>query len=187
MNDINKFKVVLSGRIVCADGDSIAEMPYIYSRILNEQSLENIYVSRQDFQTDEVQYHNTKFPLEKICSKNRVRELSTEWDIPERFKSLDVVDYIKQHLKREFSDNTFTDDDKQARIDRVTEEFKFWKKRNLLDMLRTLIYIVNTFEENDIVWGTGRGSSCASYILYLIGLHQVDSVLYEIDIGEFFR
>jgi len=46
---------------------------------------------------------------------------------------------------------------------------------------------VNIFEENKVVWGTGRGSSCASYILYLIGIHQVDSVKYDLDLGEFFR
>ena len=66
-------------------------------------------------------------------------------------------------------------------------ELRIWRKRKLNDMLRTLIFIVNTFEDNNVIWGTGRGSSCASYVLYLIGLHQVDSVLYNIDIGEFFR
>jgi DNA polymerase III alpha subunit len=41
--------------------------------------------------------------------------------------------------------------------------------------------------ENDIVWGVGRGSSVASYTLYLIGVHKIDSIKYELDINEFLK
>jgi DNA polymerase III alpha subunit len=113
--------------------------------------------------------------------------LSLEWIIPKKFKELDVSHFLKEMLKTEFKDSNLDDQEKKQRVLRVKMEIRIWKKRNLVDLLRTLIFIVNTFEENKIIWGTGRGSSCASYILYLIGLHQVDSVLYELDIGDFFR
>jgi DNA polymerase III alpha subunit len=40
---------------------------------------------------------------------------------------------------------------------------------------------------NNIVWGVGRGSSVASYVLYLLGVHKVDSIKYGLDIREFLK
>jgi DNA polymerase III alpha subunit len=41
--------------------------------------------------------------------------------------------------------------------------------------------------EKDIVWGVGRGSSVASYVLYLIGVHKIDSLFFDLDIEDFLR
>ena len=30
--------------------------------------------------------------------------------------------------------------------------------------------------ENNIVWGVGRGSPVASYVLFLIGVHRINSI-----------
>ena len=40
---------------------------------------------------------------------------------------------------------------------------------------------------NSIVWGVGRGSSVASYVLFLLGVHKIDSVKYNLDWREFLR
>ena len=55
------------------------------------------------------------------------------------------------------------------------------------DFIIITFYLVDTFSENDVVWGVGRGSSVASYCLYLIGLHKIDSIKYELDIKEFLK
>jgi DNA polymerase III alpha subunit len=57
----------------------------------------------------------------------------------------------------------------------------------MFDLLRFLVYIVDVMREQDIVWGVGRGSSVASYVLYLIGVHKIDSLYYDLDIAEFLR
>jgi DNA polymerase III alpha subunit len=41
--------------------------------------------------------------------------------------------------------------------------------------------------KENIVWGVGRGSSVASYVLYLIGVHKIDSLYYNLDVEEFLR
>jgi DNA polymerase III alpha subunit len=41
--------------------------------------------------------------------------------------------------------------------------------------------------DNNIVWGVGRGSSVSSYVLYLLGVHRVNSLYYDLDIHEFLR
>ena len=57
----------------------------------------------------------------------------------------------------------------------------------MLDVLKSMKYIVDTLRENGIIWGVGRGSSVASYVLFLIGVHKIDSVKYNIPIEEFFK
>jgi DNA polymerase III alpha subunit len=41
--------------------------------------------------------------------------------------------------------------------------------------------------QNNVVWGVGRGSSVASYVLYLLGVHKIDSLKYNLDIHEFLK
>jgi DNA polymerase III alpha subunit len=50
-----------------------------------------------------------------------------------------------------------------------------------------MCYLVDFMRENKIVWGVGRGSSVASYVLYLIGVHKIDSIQYDLDWTEFLR
>jgi len=47
--------------------------------------------------------------------------------------------------------------------------------------------MVDTFRKNNVVWGVGRGSSVSSYVLYLLGVHRVDSIKYKLNINEFLR
>ena len=71
--------------------------------------------------------------------------------------------------------------------DRVSEELEEFIKHGMMDLLFWLKYFVDTCLEHDIVWGVGRGSSVASYVLYLIGVHQIDSIKYNLDWREFLR
>ena len=41
--------------------------------------------------------------------------------------------------------------------------------------------------DKNVLWGVGRGSSVASYALFLIGVHKIDSVKYDLDWREFLR
>jgi DNA polymerase III alpha subunit len=38
-----------------------------------------------------------------------------------------------------------------------------------------------------IIWGVGRGSSVASYVLYKLGVHRINSLYYNLDATEFLR
>jgi DNA polymerase III alpha subunit len=70
---------------------------------------------------------------------------------------------------------------------RLIEELQEFRKRNMLDLLRWLKYFVDTAKQRNIIWGVGRGSSVASYVLYLIGVHKIDSIKYKLDWKEFLR
>lgn len=179
--------VKLKNRVLCYDGDSVADLSFIYDHFLNGGRAKNLYVSKPDYESDEVQTYNKKFINDQLKYKTNFKETSTDWNLPKKYKNLDVENFIWNKLKDEVDKKNFTEDEYKERVTRIKMELRIWKKRDLLDMLRFLTYMVKVFEENKIIWGTGRGSSCASYVLYLIGLHQVDSVKYKLDLGEFFR
>lgn len=71
--------------------------------------------------------------------------------------------------------------------DRVSLELELFIKHGIYDVLHVMKYIVDTLRENNIVWGVGRGSSVASYVLFLIGVHKIDSIKYKLPIEEFFK
>jgi hypothetical protein len=75
----------------------------------------------------------------------------------------------------------------QEQTNRVSEELELFIQHGMLDLLFYLKYLVDTMRSNNIVWGVGRGSSVASYILYLLGVHKVDSIKYGLDIREFLK
>ena len=102
----------------------------------------------------------------------------SEWFMPDEYKDINVYEYVlgkaetpcPQHIQ-----------------DRIWEELDEFKKRGMHDLLRYMIYLVDFMRENNIVWGVGRGSSVASYVLYLIGVHRINSIQYDLDWREFLR
>lgn len=72
-------------------------------------------------------------------------------------------------------------------IERVNMEMDLFEPRGWLPLLRMLFYLVDDFRKRGIIWGVGRGSSVASYCLFLIGIHRIDSIAYDLSIGEFLR
>lgn len=71
--------------------------------------------------------------------------------------------------------------------DRVTKELELFIQHGMFDLLFYLKYLVDTMRANNVVWGVGRGSSVASFVLYLIGVHKIDSIKYNLDIHEFLK
>jgi DNA polymerase III alpha subunit len=75
----------------------------------------------------------------------------------------------------------------QEEEERVSLELELFIQHGMFELLVYLKYLVDTMRENNIVWGVGRGSSVASYVLYLLGVHKVDSIKYELNIHEFLK
>ena len=101
--------------------------------------------------------------------------LQSEWFMPEQYKNMDIYSYLEQRCPDHHT------------LDRLDMEFIEYKDRGMLDLLCYMVYLVDFMRENNIVWGVGRGSSVASYILYLIGVHKVNSIQYGLDFHEFMR
>jgi DNA polymerase III alpha subunit len=93
----------------------------------------------------------------------------------EKYSDLDIETYLL---------NKCNTDQEQKR---VKEELELYKKFNLINLLRHLKYLKDIADENNIVWGVGRGSSCASYCLFLLKIHRVNSIEFDLDINDFLR
>ena len=100
----------------------------------------------------------------------------SEWFMPDEYKELDVVAHLYNLCKGD-----------DERFHRVNEELAEFERRGMFDLLRYMIYLVDFMRKNNIVWGVGRGSSVASYVLYLIGVHKIDSIQFGLDWREFLR
>jgi hypothetical protein len=72
-------------------------------------------------------------------------------------------------------------------LQRVGQELLLFQERDAFDLLRYMKYLVDTLRKNNIVWGVGRGSSVASYVLFLLGVHKINSIYYNLDIEEFLK
>jgi hypothetical protein len=97
------------------------------------------------------------------------------WHMPDEYKHMDIAEYILSLC------------DSDARLQRCGQELLLFQERNLFDLLRYLKYLVDTLRANNMIWGVGRGSSVASYVLYLLGVHRIDSMFYDLDAREFLR
>ena len=97
------------------------------------------------------------------------------WHMPDEYKALDIAQHILDLCTT------------QAELQRVGEELLLFQERDLFNLLRYLKYFVDTMRKNGVVWGLGRGSSVASYVLYLLGVHKVDSLYYDLPIEEFLK
>lgn len=69
-------------------------------------------------------------------------------------------------------------------FDRIEIELDFFIRTNNINFLYGIIELINKFRKDGTVWGVGRGSACASYILYLLGVHDVDCIRYKIPFSE---
>lgn len=98
------------------------------------------------------------------------------WNMPEEYRRLD----IRQHIESNYTLSNM-------QLARVSLELDEFEKRNLTDLLRFLVYFIDTIRKNNIVYGVGRGSSIASYVLYLLKVHRIDSIKYNLDIKEFLK
>ena len=97
-----------------------------------------------------------------------------KWYIPREYEQMDIEDFLMTVCPQE-------------NHDRLLKELTLYRQQNMMPVLKTMKYIVDTLRKNNVVWGVGRGSSVASYVLFLLGVHRIDSVKYNLPIEEFFK
>ena len=106
--------------------------------------------------------------------------LSEDWHMPADYKSLDIQNYCYERLQKlNLSDEIY--------IKTLEEELAEFKKRNMTNVLKFMIYLMQVIKEKDIVTGAGRGSSVSSLVLFLIGVHYIDPIKYSLSYKEFLR
>jgi DNA polymerase III alpha subunit len=165
------------GRVLVTSGD-------MFDLIYNGYSPETMTIVPDD-RIDEYNqwckaFQKTDFLINPAASPSHTPEeeharRSMEWFIPDAYHDIDMRKLLLGRCVRD------------VERDRVNMEMDLFEARALLPLLKLMVFLVDHFRENAIVWGVGRGSSCASYCLFLIGVHKVDALTYDLDIKEFLK
>ena len=108
--------------------------------------------------------------LEEFDNNNQ-----SDWQMPIEYYEMDIAKWILEQCKNE------------EELQRAGDELLKFQDRNMFSLLKYLKYLVDTMRKNNIVWGVGRGSSVASFVLFLIGVHRINSVYYQLSVDEFLK
>jgi DNA polymerase III alpha subunit len=103
------------------------------------------------------------------------QQRQANWLMPSEYTNLDIAEHVL---------GLCTTPDQ---LQRAGQELLMFQEHNLFNLLRYMKYLVDTMTSHDVIWGVGRGSSVSSYVLYLLGVHKIDSMFYDLDPGEFLR
>jgi DNA polymerase III alpha subunit len=103
------------------------------------------------------------------------KKLQDIWFMPDEYKNMDIAKYVLDQCK--------TDEELQ----RAGQELMLYQERDMFILLKYMKYLVDTMRENNIIWGVGRGSSVASFVLYLINIHRINSLHWDLQIEEFLK
>jgi DNA polymerase III alpha subunit len=104
-----------------------------------------------------------------------IQENVSDWHLPDEYMQFDLENYLLSKC---------TD---PVQIKRVQMELVEFDKRDMIGVLKWMKYFVDTLRKNNQIWGVGRGSSCSSYVLFLLNVHRIDSIKYDLDIKEFLK
>ena len=164
----------------------------MYGRqLLDESDLCEIYLSNPDkvisnaLITTDIQFDAnlslinlpkfTKYVEETLSLEDFDTKSQDNWYMPDDYQTFDIAKFVLDYCK--------TDEELQ----RVGDELIKFQERSMFPLLRYCKYLVDTMRKHNVVWGVGRGSSVASYVLYLIGIHRINSLHYDISIDEFLK
>jgi DNA polymerase III alpha subunit len=117
-----------------------------------------------------IQYIDPKLSIENFDNNNQ-----SNWYMPKEYIELDIAKFVLDQCTSE------------AELQRAGEELIMFQERNMFVLLQYLKYLVDTMRKHNIVWGVGRGSSVASFVLFLLGVHRINSLYYDLSIDEFIK
>lgn len=159
--------------------------------VYTEKDLCDIYLTNPDIElktvlnsdsiqfSDELMLTNLPTLINHVISDETIEKfdarLQSNWYIPEAYKTFDIAQFVLEQCTTE------------AELQRAGEELLLYQERDMFILLRYLKYLVDTMRQNKVIWGVGRGSSVSSFVLYLIGIHRINSLYYDLDISEFLK
>jgi len=144
-----------------------------------EVKLRRAFVEHSIAIDTELELNNTPELLEYQRPTVSIEEFDSQqqnnWHMPQQYRNMDIAQWVLDQCQ--------TDSERQ----RVGMELLLYQDRNMFSLLQYLKYLVDTMRKHGVIWGVGRGSSVSSYVLFLIGVHKIDSMYYDLDVREFLR
>jgi DNA polymerase III alpha subunit len=174
----------LNDRVLRFDGVSIVEADQVEALLLRGAKPTELRIVAS---TDEIDQFNRQAGIadQLVEFDDEPVGFNYAWKLPPEYLSLDVDLYVSVVFGERLPSLQYDSAQTEAAINRVALELSKFQERGLYDLLRVIIHVLDRFKSSGTVWGVGRGSSCASYILFLLGLHVVDPIRFNVDLDEF--
>ena len=115
-------------------------------------------------------YDDPKLSIQDFDDNNQ-----NNWLIPKEYLDMDIAKYVLDRCSNE------------AELQRAGDELLKFQERDMFILLKYLKYLVDTMRKHNIVWGVGRGSSVARFVLFLLEVHRINSLYYDLSIDEFLK
>ncbi len=145
----------------------------------SNNTLKNVFVDKPISFDSTLELENIpkliQYQTSELSIKDFDEQQQSVWYMPENYKNLDIAKFILDQCSNE------------AELQRAGEELIKFQERDMFMLLRYLKYLVDTMRQHNIVWGVGRGSSVASFVLFLLGVHRINSLHYDLSIDEFLK
>lgn len=177
--------IELNDRIVTDEGEVVAKHSLLVKRALSGEVFTELRaMAHPDIKQYNKSSDNTAsieiWEDSGIDSGKGPKPETFEWTIPKKYLTLDIAELCIEALEEK---NLNSD----VYIDRLSWELMQMEAKDMHQFVRCLLYVIHRFKEDGVLWGVGRGSSCASLIMYLLGINKVDPVRYNIPAEEFFK
>lgn len=185
MSSLQQLKSELTDRNLRFDGVSEIEPDQLARFLLLGVPPSKLRVSGEDADVEEF---NTQVSTadQLLTVRQEPVTLDMGWQLPEEYQALDLQEYMAKKFEANCPAG-YTPEMVERAIDRIADELHEVEARGMVQFMQTVIYVIDQLRANDVLWGVGRGSSCASYLLFLIGLHVVDCVAMDVDFEEFYH
>ena len=170
----------LDNRIILDDGTVVCNDRSIIEILYQDKSIDNLCAE----ESTDVKLYNAAnslldgsyTPIDTVIdNKYGEQQWDQYWLTPKEYLLIDLNEY--------FLNKCNTDIER----DRVKLELELFESHDMISVARHLIYLVDHWRSNNIVWGVGRGSSVSSFLLYLIGINRINPLGYDLDISEFLK
>jgi DNA polymerase III alpha subunit len=168
------MKIDPYGQIILDDAD-LLNLYYTNPDI----KLKNVLVDKLIKFDDDLELENIpnliEYKLLNISKQQFDEQAQNNWFMPKEYLDMDIAQWVLEQCKND------------SELQRAGQELLLYQERNMFTLLKYLKYLVDTMRKNNIVWGVGRGSSVSSFVLYLIGIHRINSLYWDIPIEEFLK
>lgn len=182
---MKELNTQLENRKLRFDGVSIVSPEQVAEMLLLGAKPHQLRVTHLD---EDIEAFNDNVPDDPISvDVGEPVKLDFSWKLPEPYLSMDLRATIVARAVDRLLQLNYPDDVQLAASERIQAEFEEIERRGMVEFMKTIIYVLDVFREKGVIWGVGRGSSCASYILFILGLHSVDCIKYNVLMGEFFH
>lgn len=172
----------LKNRFIDDIGRVVMTVDGLTNLIMSQKPIDGLLAEECD---DTINYNKLRKNALVLYTEEKANETPEEYDsiATASWKTPEDYQISDEELITWLFEQCSNDDE----YNRVLLELNMYEERGLYPLLKHLIYLVDHFRKNNIVWGVGRGSSVSSYILFLIGIHRVDSLKFNLDIKDFLK